>query len=311
MNHLISIIVPVYNSGKCLSRCIESILSQTSEDWELILINDGSTDNSAIICDRYANKDSRISVIHQENAGVSCARNVGLRNAKGDWITFCDSDDELFSCAIESYITNISEDIDIIRAGFERKKGEEEFKITTLNTDSEDKEKVLLICNESRYEAYLWNSCFRKSTIGSITFNEKISWCEDHLFTFQVIGKARKIRFISNLVYRYYAHKNEAGSYGSNLSTKYIEPYMIIYEAVLEKNLKISFLPKNASLGLKLIEKEYKYKINLALKYGVDRNRYFLSLKIAVNNGIYGMSKLASIIFHSKISYGMRKILNI
>ena len=91
----LSIIVPVYNVEEYVSECIDSILAQTFTDWELILINDGSTDNSGKICDEYAQKDSRIKVIHKENGGLSSARNVGLDITKGEYITFIDSDDRI------------------------------------------------------------------------------------------------------------------------------------------------------------------------------------------------------------------------
>ena len=90
---LISVIVPVYNVERYLPRCIESILKQTYTNFELILVDDGTPDRSGIICDRYAEKDSRIRVIHKENGGVSTARNAGIDAAKGEWITFVDSDD--------------------------------------------------------------------------------------------------------------------------------------------------------------------------------------------------------------------------
>ena len=90
---LISVIVPVYNSEQTLNRCIDSILGQTYRNFELLLINDGSKDRSGEICDEYARKDSRVKVFHKENGGVSSARNVGLDNARGEWITFVDSDD--------------------------------------------------------------------------------------------------------------------------------------------------------------------------------------------------------------------------
>lgn len=89
----ISVIVPVYNVEKYLRRCIDSILAQTFADFELLLIDDGSKDSSGAICDEYAEKDNRILVFHKENGGVSSARNVGLDNAKGEWITFVDADD--------------------------------------------------------------------------------------------------------------------------------------------------------------------------------------------------------------------------
>ena len=93
MNPKISIIVPVYNVERYLEKCIDSILNQTFRDIELILVDDGSTDNSGIICDRYKNKDDRIIVIHKDNGGLSSARNTGINVAKGDFIGFVDSDD--------------------------------------------------------------------------------------------------------------------------------------------------------------------------------------------------------------------------
>lgn len=92
-NPLVSIITPVYNVERYLSKCIESILNQTYANFELLLINDGSEDSSGYVCDTYASKDVRIKVFHQKNAGVSFARNVGLGAVKGDWVTFVDADD--------------------------------------------------------------------------------------------------------------------------------------------------------------------------------------------------------------------------
>ena len=89
----VSIIVPVYDVQEYLAQCIDSILVQTYKNIEIILINDGSNDNSGIICDQYAKKDSRVFVIHQKNKGVSCARNVGIERATGKYICFIDSDD--------------------------------------------------------------------------------------------------------------------------------------------------------------------------------------------------------------------------
>jgi len=89
----ISVIVPVYNTAQFLPHCIESILSQSFTDFELLLIDDGSTDSSGKICDAYAEKDNRIRVFHKENGGVSSARNLGLDNARGEWVAFVDSDD--------------------------------------------------------------------------------------------------------------------------------------------------------------------------------------------------------------------------
>jgi glycosyltransferase involved in cell wall biosynthesis len=93
MNPLISIIVPVYNTEPYVRKCLDSILAQTFKDFEVIVVNDGSTDNSGIICDEFAHKDHRVSVIHKTNGGLSSARNAGIKIAKGEFIGFVDSDD--------------------------------------------------------------------------------------------------------------------------------------------------------------------------------------------------------------------------
>ena len=106
-NLLISVIVPVYNTEKYLGRCVDSIINQTYTNLEIILVDDGSPDNSPAICDEYAKKDQRIKVIHKENGGLSSARNAGLDIAKGDFISFIDSDDwvekDLFEVLVSLY----------------------------------------------------------------------------------------------------------------------------------------------------------------------------------------------------------------
>jgi len=99
----ISIIVPVYKVEDYLQRCIDSILEQTFTNWELILIDDGSPDKSGKICDEYAQRDNRVRVFHKENGGVSAARNEGLIQAKGEWITFIDSDDYVDKTFLEDF----------------------------------------------------------------------------------------------------------------------------------------------------------------------------------------------------------------
>lgn len=102
-NPQISVIVPVYNAEKYLHRCIDSILAQTFTDFELLLIDDGSKDKSGAICDEYAVKDNRVRVFHKENGGVSSARNLGLENARGEWVAFCDSDDFVAPSWLQNY----------------------------------------------------------------------------------------------------------------------------------------------------------------------------------------------------------------
>lgn len=109
MQRRVSIIVPIFNTEKYIERCLDSIINQTYDDWELILVDDGSTDDSGKICDRYADGFGNISVFHKENGGVSSARNIGLEKALGEYVCFVDGDDWLASYMIEYLVRAIEE----------------------------------------------------------------------------------------------------------------------------------------------------------------------------------------------------------
>lgn len=114
---MITVIIPVYNIEDYITRCIESILNQSFKNFELLLINDGSTDGSGSICDKFANRDSRVKVFHQENKGVSAARNVGIQKARGKWIAFVDGDDWIEENSLEKLIDSYpSSNLDILVA---------------------------------------------------------------------------------------------------------------------------------------------------------------------------------------------------
>ena len=110
MEPMISVIIPVYNVEKYLARCIDSVLRQTYRNFEIILVDDGTPDRSGEICDEYAAKDSRISVIHKENGGLSSARNAGIEAARGQWLQFVDSDDYIADCMLENLLNACLED---------------------------------------------------------------------------------------------------------------------------------------------------------------------------------------------------------
>lgn len=121
MNELVTIIVPVYNTGAYLSPCLESLIAQTHRDLEIILVDDGSTDGSGAICDDFARRDERIKVIHQKNSGVSAARNAGLENASGTYLTFVDADDGLVPHGLETALRYLREnDADMVTYGWKR-----------------------------------------------------------------------------------------------------------------------------------------------------------------------------------------------
>lgn len=172
MSTLISVIIPVHNTEQYISCCLESVLSQSFTNIELILVDDGSKDGSGTICDEYAKKDHRIRVFHKENGGVSSARNLGLDNVRGEWVYFVDSDDELLPGSLQTLVDGITEDVDIVGGGYERfgSNGELLEAVDERVTTTLSKEETLLIVSNDRpkyysYLGYMWMWMFRSSVI--------------------------------------------------------------------------------------------------------------------------------------------------
>lgn len=206
-NPKISVIVPVYNVEKYLRRCVDSILAQTFTDFELLLIDDGSTDKSGEICDEYGQMDGRVRVFHQENGGVSKARNVGLDHAEGEWVTFIDSDDYIsdsyFAC-----ISKATEDLVILQCKHfvdDEIFSNEQFKIMPQKCYGEENVKNF-ICQHMLYQIMLtpWGKMFKKNKIGKIRFNVSQKLGEDVIFVHQYLLFCCSLNVISDAIYYYY-----------------------------------------------------------------------------------------------------------
>ena len=268
----ISVIVPVYNVEQYLPRCIDSILAQTFTDFELLLIDDGSKDKSGAICDAYARKDPRIRVFHKPNGGVSSARNMGLDNAKGEWICFCDSDDEFVKNTLESYfiITREDLDIDVISSGYiiYNKSGEVNV-IKSQKMLLEDSEQKLFVSESCHYCGFLWNKCVKSDLAKQFRFDESISWLEDHLFMYSCILHSKKLYISENVLYKYYYNDNELKGHGIGLSNKMLDYNQVLEVAVRERNLKNMFIINDSGNLDVIINNSYKSKIRLAIYYAV------------------------------------------
>lgn len=210
-NPQISIIVPVYNVEEYLSQCVVSILDQTFTNFEVILIDDGSEDNSGHICEEFAKKDERVRVFHKVNGGVSSARNLGLRYAKGDWICFVDSDDLLPCSSLQIFLSHVREDIDLVMAGYVIMKTngdivESPKKHTSCMLGYQEALREMYHATDFNYQGYLWCKMFRNSVIlhNKISFNESISFNEDRLFIVNYICHSKKnIAYTTSSVYNY------------------------------------------------------------------------------------------------------------
>lgn len=240
MKPLISIIVPVYNVEKYLSRCIDSILSQTFFDFEILLIDDGSTDGSPIICDKYSNKDSRVRVFHKKNGGVSSARNLGLEYALGEWITFVDSDDWIDNNMYTLlYEEAISSNADIVLCDFYvyySKNRIELNKAISTDCSKNDIIRKYILSFTSLCNMLVHRSLYDKTKL-RIPLN--IINCEDFWLTVQLFYYAKKVSSIHIPLY-YYNRENEnsiLNNFDANKAQSEINAYLNIISFFREKNI--------------------------------------------------------------------------
>jgi len=236
MSPKISIIVPIYNAQKTIERCIDSILNQDFSDFELILIDDGSKDNSGKICDTYAGKDQRVRVIHKENSGVSVSRNLALREAKGEYLQFLDADDWITPNAtrllVESMETN---DCDMVIADFYRVIGERLSHKGSIDEDGvlsrEEFANNMMENPADFYYGVLWNKLYKRSIIEKyqLCMNPKISWCEDFMFNLEYIRHCENIFVLQVPIYYYVKTKGSLVSQSMSLP-KTIKTKMMVFE---------------------------------------------------------------------------------
>lgn len=206
---MISVIVPIFNAEKYLHRCIKCILAQDYTDYELLLIDDGSTDNSGNICDEYAIKDNRIRVFHKENGGVSSARNWGLDNAIGEYIMFVDSDDYMLPGMLEvMYSTLESKKADLVICGTTETGGGYWRPIADVNYSINQLKESFVSLLHTELLSPPWNKIYKKEIIRSNRFCEDISFGEDLLFNIQYLEKCENISFIKESPF-YHEKENE------------------------------------------------------------------------------------------------------
>lgn len=219
---LVSVIVPVYNSEKYLHRCLESIINQTYKNIEIILIDDGSTDNSGKICDEYALKDGRIKVIHTENKGPAAARNKGIENSRGEFIFFVDADDFIENNAIDLLIENYQRTkADMIVGDFLKIKDDNIFNSDCYYFFSDSKllEKQDIVdyirCylkKPNRFSLFVhsWGILFKTFIIkdNNISFNANLRTFEDVAFNFDYLKYTNKLFFMKKIVYNHLIHED-------------------------------------------------------------------------------------------------------
>lgn len=247
----ISVIVPVYRAEKFLSRCINSILSQDVSDLELILVDDGSPDRSGEICDAYASKDARITVIHQKNKGVSAARNAGLERATGKFITFVDSDDAIAPGMYRAMLEKADEtSAEIIGCGVQYFTEDGQYKRSDLQKEL-DYDRDMMLSALYDLPDPLGGSCCNKlflaQTISGLRYEESVAMGEDWLFLFASFRRATRLYKLPDPFYCVTEHPNSSSR----------KTVVSIPVQILKTSKKMTRLAKaySFSLGSKAVRK--------------------------------------------------------
>lgn len=238
---LVSVIIPIYNAEKYLRECVESVLNQTYTRLEIIMLDDGSSDNSLLICTQFAEKDVRIRVFHHENMGVSATRNRGIELASGVYIIFVDADDTIDAGMIEDMVLHAQDDsLVVVSLGALGKKNMDETDILGNTIKDSIKKKFWYLYHKQLINPP-WNKLYQSSLIrGKIKFDEKLSLGEDLLFNLDYLNYVKNFVFLDKAYYHYRNTGNES------LSHKYYENGFQIQVCLFEK--LISFCKSEVEL---------------------------------------------------------------
>ena len=277
----LSVVLPVYNVESYVSKCIDSILSQTFKDFELIIIDDGSTDSSSTICEKYQKKDSRIRFIKQENQGLSAARNHGIQLAQGEFISFIDSDDWIDSTMYLDMLSLITSDVDIVICGHRvvTESGEilEQNTLDDMCLTAEQATKMIL--KDQEIPSFAWNKLFRRSLFNDIKFPVNRIY-EDTACVYKLFHISHTIKVTSSIYYNYLRNPNSIClAKGNNKARKRaLDNFLAFYERYCFTKDNIQYhevlnicAQKAFLMGLNLLHAQYIFQFNTDLKLDIAK----------------------------------------
>lgn len=263
---MFSVIIPVYNAEKTLKRCLDSIMNQTFSAFEVLMIDDGSTDSSYQICQEYSLKDERFIPYRQENKGPSSARNFGLEYAKGEWICFVDSDDMISQHYFEKVHKKLnSNTTDAVFIGYKKLSSYLEESITIGEYGGDIDELILNQLVDNHLFGYTWSKLFRNDVIDLNRFDESLCLFEDEVFTCSVLKNCNHIQVIEEALYYYYV--GDLNSLSGKTYQDYCKKCDKLY--LSWRDFATSKLSDNAQLILK---KKSNQLVNQCMYYGLERN---------------------------------------
>jgi len=319
---LISVIIPVYNSAKSLDSCLQSVLNQTYNNIEIILIDDGSKDNSGEICDDYSKKYNYIKTHHVVNGGPSKARNMGINYAKGEYIIFIDSDDYIANNMLEILYNNMKNyEADISMCSITNV--DTNGKIIKDNTDYESKVMVLNqkefrgnIEDPKLYFTYATNKLIKKAVVGKTRFREDIFYNEDGLFYFDLSKNIKKAVFDGrNRLYFYVIHENSANGQIFN------DRYLTVLDSFREiEQYENDFNEKNFNFyanqyiiymnrALYYLKKKKKVSVSFIREYKRIKKKYYKAALFNKDNSLKEKIKLFFMTNCNSFYFSVKKII--
>lgn len=297
-----SVIVPVYNVEKYLPRCIDSILSQTFTDFELLLIDDGSKDKSGSICDEYAQKDSRVRAFHKLNGGVSSARNFGLKNAHGKWICFCDSDDWVEKTWLEIFKKGDSYEL-VIQSFFAKNWMGRDSETTVqmpqfIGKYKQDLKVLFDLSYKYHNIGFIWCRAFKRNIINKnkIRFNIDYKIREDELFVFQYMEHVQSFIICPEGAYHYIC---------PDYSTKYNETSLIVNICLIKDLIqsKESIIGNyDNKLILEDISTFSKYILKIKSEKGISSKIVFNNMEIFIGY-VENVQNRSVLSFYARLLY--------
>ena len=292
---MVSVIIPVYNIQKYIGKCIESVMNQTYKDLEVILVDDGSTDLSGKICDEYAKKDNRLTVIHTSNQGVSAARNTAIDVMKGQYVIFVDGDDWLAPDMIECLWKGMQETVAQISVCDTYQTDGEYYEIRQFYKYAGDKQEFLE--NEKydlvRFTATLWNKLISRDVIKNCRFNTKVRYAEDLEFLVSILENVKKIKIINKPLY-YYRYNRQGNVVSSTINPRYMDLLNVncrVYQKLMREDCKITAAVRlsfalNRTMEFIPINKIFQSRDYLNLIRNIIRNNPEFYDELKTENGI-------------------------
>lgn len=287
-NYDLSIIIPAYNCEKYIERCVKSIINQKNNLIEIIIINDGSTDNTLEICKNLENQYKNIKIIDQENSGVSYSRNIGVEKANGKYIMFVDADDYIEENSLEEIQELIQENIDVLRYSHYIKEKNRDTAIIFENKTCnliENKTDFFKDFFQQTNQNMIWGQAIKKELLKNVKLHENIFFAEDLLFNSQLYNKCQNIKYTKTILYNYKQNEGSVTRNYKNSKVKSkIENLIYVFNEIM---IEFKELPITLEIENKFIDEIVTQIMMLTFDEEIEKKQIILQIDEILNNDIF------------------------